>query len=237
MDICEIIPKGPQMSDVEELQQSHELVIPALCHGRTRFIAFSMDRFIKCSDIERALSMLMLKINDIQSTAFLLRFFVKDLNERWDPLMRRGDTETVQISLTRALISYLTFGNATMLLPNDHASYAVHCGLGFVNSAEDRTLTVTLFVILGHHILTSSQHSNVGYTLEYIVAAALVANNSGVQSNQRRLSVWNNMIESYLLQDYDFDSSAGFSRIKCQGQTLSTAALALRYCTQFKLNL
>ncbi|KAI3654265.1 hypothetical protein MP228_000984 [Amoeboaphelidium protococcarum] len=199
----------------------------ALCHGRARFIAFIMDRFIECGDIERALSMFMLKINDIQSTTFSLGFFVKDLNEGRDPLMRRVGTETLHTLLIGALISYLTFGNATMLLPNDHASYAVHCGLGFVNSAEDRTLAVVNILKdavieclrcfipfgdivrhLGHHILTSSQPSNVGYTLEYIVAAALVANNSGDQSMVRRLSVWNNMIESYLLQDYDFDSSA-----------------------------
>ncbi|KAI3638937.1 hypothetical protein MIR68_003435 [Amoeboaphelidium protococcarum] len=89
----------------------------------------------------------------LSSASFKKEKFDYQLIMGFKPLCKQSERRTgpIDASCWHRNVAYFAYTgfdllsstwNATILLPNDHASYALHCGLGFVNSAEDRTLNV-----------------------------------------------------------------------------------------------
>lgn len=186
-----------------------------LCHGRPRFIAYILERYIKERDIELVIGGFVENISNVNSQLFPLRFFKDDFNTNKNPLTRIIAVDTLERLITDGLLDFIISGRLHLNLSNNEAAAAILYGFGFAQVDHGTITGVTINEVaiveclrpfipfanlvqtLSHRIATCQKPQMVGYLFEYLVAFALVSNYATIKDRDA-IQISQNNIQSYL---------------------------------------
>ncbi|KAJ3118677.1 hypothetical protein HDU96_010007 [Phlyctochytrium bullatum] len=191
--------------------------------GRGRFIAFILDRILLAPKDETAVVDAMRSFMEILSDptelAYPLRFYVEEKTHDNDPFEKPVGNTNLGAIIRNGLINCLYFGRATLNVAGQEATDTVRYGIGFcrveagiVSSVELQEQAIVLclrhifpirdlIVDICVQLATCPQPAMVGYILEFLVAAALVANLNKECLNT--LKPFCGKLESYLSADIE----------------------------------
>ncbi|KAJ3268284.1 hypothetical protein HDV01_003215, partial [Terramyces sp. JEL0728] len=171
-----------------------------LCHGRPRFLAYILDRYMDSKDIDVAIGEFVAGISTVNGQIFPLRFLKRDLDKDINTLHRVIDNDTFSRIIRDALLDAIWKGKVQLELTDQYSAEAMRYGLGFgevtsglLHSIEVRELAVVeclrylipfAYIVksFAQRINSSPNPQSVGYMVEYLVAFALVSKHSGVDA-------------------------------------------------------
>ncbi|KAJ3317586.1 hypothetical protein HDV06_001377 [Boothiomyces sp. JEL0866] len=186
-----------------------------LCHGRPRFVAFILDRYMKSRDIDVAIGEFVSGIATVDGLIFPLRFFKRDLDNNIRSLDRTISGDTLGRVIREGLLEVILKGRLRFRVTEDDGAAAIRYGLGFgevrygiLKRIDIQELAVVeclrYFIPFADIVKTFAKRlaecpkpQMVGYLVEYLVAFALVANKSGGDAGDR-IQVWQDSAEYYL---------------------------------------
>jgi len=169
-----------------------------LCHGRPRFVAYILNRYIKSKDIDVAIGEFVSGISDVGGQIFPLRFLKRDLDNNIRSLDKRiisGDT--LGRVIRDGLFEFILKGKFRLIVSNEDGAAAIQYGLGFADMSDRIIMEIDVqelavveclryFIPFADIVKNFAQKiaecpkpQMVGYLLEYLVSFALVANHSG----------------------------------------------------------
>lgn len=202
-----------QVLEVEDIVS--KLSAMELCHGRPRFVAYILDEFMKSRDIDFAMAKFVDGISNVDSQVFPLRFFKHDLDLNFNSFERVIDGDTMLRLVRDALIKAIWTGKFKIQVNEFTGVEVVRYGIGFalvdsgvlkfVELQEVAVIECLRCLLPFSYIATSfaeriqscPKPQMVGYLMEYLVAFALVANNSGKEAASR-VTVYQGSASSYL---------------------------------------
>jgi hypothetical protein len=168
-----------------------------LCHGRPRFVAFILDRYMKSKNIDVAIGEFVSGISTVDGQIFPLRFLKRDHDNK----IRSFDTPIAGDTLGRiirdGLLEVILKGKFRFRITDDNGAAAIRYGLGFGDVSggilkeieiQEQAVVECLRCFIpfadivkrfAQRMVECPKPQMVGYLLEYLVAFALVANYSG----------------------------------------------------------
>ena len=186
-----------------------------LCHGRPRFLAFILDRFMESRDIDVAIGEFASGIFTVESQIFPLRFFKRDLDNNKRSFDRVISGDTLSRVIREGLLEVILKGRYCFRVSDDNGAAAIRYGLGFgdvtsgiLKEIEVQELAVVeclrYFIPFANLVKTFAlkiaecpKPQMVGYLLEYLVSFAMVVNYSG-DSAANNVKAWQDLPYLYL---------------------------------------
>ena len=185
-----------------------------LCHGRPRFVAFILDRYMKSKDIDLSIREFVSEITNVDGQIFPLRFFKRDLDNNTRSLDRHISRDTLGRVILDGLLEVILNGSLRLKVTEDDGAAAIRYGLGFgdvrsgiikeIEIKEQAVVQCLRYFIPFADIVKSfalkmadcQKPQMVGYLLEYLVSFALVANHSE-ESVANRIKAWQDSPDLY----------------------------------------
>jgi hypothetical protein len=204
-----------------------------LCHGRPRFVAYILDRYLANRKIEVVICNFVEELCNIQSQLFPLRFLKRDVeNNKLSFKNRIIDGESLGHQICQGMLNFIIDGEFTIQVENTEGATAIQYGLGFAVSwgncitqvkVQEMAILECLrpFVPFGDLVkklatqtmfCTNSQTA--GYMIEYFVAFALVANYAGDEATSR-IQVTKRQPNTYLSNNSTDDHEVFFPDHMC----------------------
>lgn len=202
-------------TEVEDV--ARRLFLFHLCHGRPRFVAFILEKYMVSKDIELVISEFVAGLSDTASNIFPIRF-ISDSNGN-NPLHKVVGGETVESIIHQGLLSLILTGKLRIILKNGDGAAAIRYGIAYGECFENRLRSVVineaavieslrLLIPFSDMVLSFTKNMSqavnpqtVGYLLEYLVAFALVANYADDENILSKISAWQHSPYLYLLQE------------------------------------
>lgn len=201
-----------------------------LCHGRPRFVAFILDRYMKSKDIDLAIGEFVAGISTVDGQIFPLRFFKRDLDNNIRSLDRPIAGDTLGRIIRDGLLEVILKGKLRFRTTDDEGAASIRYGLGFgdisggilkeIEIQEQAVVECLRYFIPFADIVKSfavriaecPKPQMVGYLLEYLVSFALVANHSD-KTAANNIKVWQDL--PYLYFQYGDETQVCFPDQMC----------------------
>jgi hypothetical protein len=186
-----------------------------LCHGRPRFVAYILDRYMESKDIDLAIGEFVSGISNVDGQIFPLRFLKRDLDNGIRSLDRPIANDTLGKIIREGLLEVILNGNFRFAITHDNGVAAIQYGLGFgdvrdgiLKRIDIQELAVVeclrplipfsdLVKTFAQRLAVCQNPQTVGYLIEYLVSFALVANHSGDDA-VNRIRAWQGLADHYL---------------------------------------
>ncbi|KAJ3343416.1 hypothetical protein HDU91_000395 [Kappamyces sp. JEL0680] len=188
-----------------------------LCHGRPRFVAYILDKFMRSNDIDDAIGKFVNDLSNVDGDKFPLKFFKRDLDNKESSMERIISGDALLPIIKRGLVQFITKGIFRLTVQDNVGAAAIRYGLGYGRTSRGRLQWIDMqelaivyclryFVPFSELVKTFAQQivdcrnsQMVGYLVEYLVAFALVAN-CAVEGTLDQITVWQQTGQSYLFQ-------------------------------------
>jgi len=186
-----------------------------LCHGRPRFLAYILDRYMETKEIDVAICGFVADISNVNGQSFPLKFFKRDLDNNIRSLDRTIAGDSLGKIIRDGLLEVILTGKFLFTVDDNTGEAAIRYGLGFgvvmrgyltgIQIQEQAIVECLRYFIpfadiaktLAERLVKCPKPQMVGYLLEYLVAFALVANTSG-DDIVNKIGVWKGFPYQYL---------------------------------------
>lgn len=115
-----------------------------LCHGRPRFVAYILDSYMQCKNIDVAISSFISGISVVGSDVFPLKFLKKDIDNGRCSLVEVIDGDTLGSLIRDGLLRFIKKGELKFVIREQVAADAIRYGLGFGDCTDGILSSVTL---------------------------------------------------------------------------------------------